>query len=148
LLRDREVKMRNRWTIAAVLVLVALVPRVALADDISGADRILCSSVEATVCTFDAGCEIGAPWSWGIPQFIEIDLQTKRLSTTSASGESRSTPATSLKLEDGLIFIQGVENGRAFSFVINQETGVLSAAVAREGITVSVFGACTPLAGK
>ncbi len=140
--------MRNHWTMAVVLVFFALAPPVAFADDISDADRILCSSVESTVCIFDGGCEIGAPWSWGIPQFIEIDLQTKRLSTTAASGESRSTPVTSLKLEDGLIFLQGVENGRAFSFVINQETGVLSAAVAREEVTVSVFGACTPVSGK
>ena len=81
-------------------------------------------------------------------QFIEIDLQTKRVSTTAASGENRATTASSLEREDGQTVLQGVENGRAFSLVINQETGVLSAAVAREGITVSVFGACTPLSGK
>ena len=139
--------MRNRWIMAVISTFFALVLPVAVADDISNADQILCSSVEATVCTLD-GCELGAPWWWGIPQFIEIDLQTKRMSTTAASGENRVTTATSLERKDGQIFLQGVENGRAFSLVINEETGMLSAAVARDGITVSVFGACTPLSGK
>ena len=57
-------------------------------------------------------------------------------------------PVNSLSRKDGQIFLQGVENGRAFSLVINEQTGVLSAAVARENTTVSVFGACTPLTGK
>ncbi len=140
--------MRNRWIMAVIWTLFALAPPVAVADDISDVDRILCSSVEATVCTIDDGCETGVPWLWGIPQFIEIDLQAKRLSTTAASGENRTTAITSLEREDGRIFLQGIENGRAFSFVINKKTGMLSAAVAREGITVSVFGACTPLSGE
>jgi hypothetical protein len=46
---------------------------------------------------------------------------------------------------DGMIVLQGFEAGRAFSFVIQEESGQLSAAIARQGITVSVFGACTPL---
>ena len=58
---------------------------------------------------------------------------------------NRATPIKNLHREDGLIFLQGVEMGRAFSFVIQEETGDLSAAVAREDVTVSVFGACTPL---
>ncbi len=36
------------------------------------------------------------------------------------------------------------EQGRAFSFVVVEETGMVSIAVARDGVTVSVFGACTP----
>ena len=139
--------MKHRWTMAVVLT-IGLALSAAVADDVSGEDRILCSSIEATICTQLDGCEIGAPWLWGIPQFIEIDLKAKQLSTTAASGESRATPVTSLERQEGHVFLQGVENGRAFSLVINQDTGVLSAAVAREGITVSVFGACTPLSGK
>jgi len=50
-----------------------------------------------------------------------------------------------LERDGGLIFIQGVEMGRAFSFVISESTGMLSVAVARDGKNVSVFGACTPI---
>jgi hypothetical protein len=136
--------MRSLRILGVVSALVLLAPQFAVADDVHGADMLICASVEATVCSLD-GCEIGTPFIWDIPQFVEIDLKAKRLSTTAASGENRATPIKSLERKDGLIVIQGVENGRAFSFVITEETGVLSAAVAREELTVSVFGACTPL---
>ena len=136
--------MRSLKILGVVSALVVLAPQLAVADDVHGTDKMICASVEATVCSLD-GCESGTPWLWDIPQFVEVDLKAKRLSTTVASGENRATPIKSLERKDGLIFIQGVENGRAFSFVITESTGVLSAAVAREEITVSVFGACTPL---
>ena len=116
-----------------------------LADDLRGATRLLCTSVQATVCSMDGDCEVGVPWNWNIPQFIEVDLDGKKLSTTKASGENRQTSFANFKREDGLLFLQGVEQGRAFSFVIREDTGYVSIAVAREGITVSVFGACTPI---
>ena len=70
------------------------------------------------------------------------------MSTTKASGENRSTPMRTLEKENGLIFIQGIEQGRAFSLVIAESTGTLSVAVARDGKAVSLFGACTPLSNK
>ena len=48
----------------------------------------------------------------------------------------------------GTLMVQGcetlIDRGRAFSFVIQEDTGFASIAVAREEMTVSVFGACTP----
>ncbi len=137
--------MRNLRILGVISALVLLVPQLAVAENVSGADVMICSPIEATVCSVDLGCEIGAPWLWGIPEFLEIDLKAKKLSTTAASGENRETPITSLQRSDGQIFLQGVERGRAFSFVIGEETGLLTAAVARAEITISVFGACTPL---
>ena len=61
---------------------------------------------------------------------------------------SQGAPILTLERSDGLVFMQGIENGRAFSFVVEEETGTLSAAVARTGITVSVFGACTTRDGE
>ena len=43
----------------------------------------------------------------------------------------------------GKIFLQGVENGRAFSFLINEATGSLTVAVSRDGVAVAAFGSCT-----
>ncbi len=97
------------------------------------------------VCTSDEECESGPPWAWNIPQFIEVDLEAKVLSTTEASGEERTSPADVLRREDGVIFIQGMELGRAFSIVISEDIGSMSGAIAADELTVSVFGACTPL---
>jgi len=135
----------KRIKVLAMTLGVMLVPALLAADNLSGSKELLCTSVQATICYVDGDCEIGAPWNWNVPQFIEIDLNNKMLSTTEASGENRATPIKNLEWEDGLIFLQGVENGRAFSFVIDEATGFASIAVARAGITVSVFGACTPM---
>jgi hypothetical protein len=136
--------MRNKMQRSVLLAVLLLASMPLLADDIRGATRLLCTSVQATVCSMDGDCEIGAPWNWNVPQFIEVDLRGKKLSTTKASGENRSTTIANLQREDGLLFLQGIEQGRAFSFVIQEDTGFASIAVARKDITVSVFGACTP----
>jgi hypothetical protein len=117
----------------------------AQADDLHGASKILCAAAQATVCTVDGECVSGAPWNWNIPQFVVVDLGEKRLGTTKASGENRTTPIKNVERADGLIVLQGVEAGRAFSFVIDETSGMLSAAVARADLTVSAFGSCTPM---
>ena len=50
--------------------------------------------------------------------------------------------------EDGFLVLQGFEHGRAFSFLITEKTGRASIAVARDGLGVSVFGACTPMPAR
>lgn len=125
-----------------VLVLLAACSAAA-ADDVTGAEKILCTAVQAARCTVADDCWTAPPWEWNIPQFIEIDLGKKLLATTEASGENRTTPIKNLERHEGVIYLQGVEGGRAFSFVIVEATGSLSVAVATEGATTSVLGACT-----
>ena len=126
-------------------VLIAAATPALRADDLTGADQLLCTAVQATKCTDDGDCAQDLPWNLNVPQFIQVDLKAKRLSTTKASGENRSTPIEALKRENGQIVLQGFERGRAFSFVIDEATGMLSAAVAAQGRAVVVFGACTTL---
>ena len=114
------------------------------ADDLSGQQRFLCTAGQTTVCYSDGECESGPAWTWDVPQFIEVDLTQKRLSTTKASGESRTTPIVNLQRDDGQIVLQGYENKRAFSFLIDEKSGWMTVSVARRDIAVSVFGACTP----
>jgi hypothetical protein len=138
--------MRKILMPGVLLAVAALAPAAkASADDLTGAQSVLCTPVQVNVCTTDGECESDAPWELNIPQFLELDFKGKTMSTTKASGENRSTPMKTLERENGLILIQGIEQGRAFSFVISESTGMLSVAVARDGKVVSVFGACTPL---
>lgn len=137
--------MKKPDVLCLTILLMMVASTVAMADDLAGSEAILCTSIQATVCYMDEDCEIGTPWNWNIPQFIEIDFAKKVLRTTKASGENRQTPFKNIEREDGLIFLQGVERGRAFSFAIEEDTGLVSIAVARNGVTVSIFGACTPL---
>ena len=137
--------MRPTFGVVFVLGLAASMPA-ARADDLTGSNRILCTAVQVTACTDNGDCVVDLPWNLNVPQFIEVDLKAKRLATTKASGENRATPIDTLRRDNGAIVIQGFEKGRAFSIVIIEETGAMSAAVAAEGKAVGVFGACTPIA--
>jgi len=135
-------------SLGTALLLVAgasLAPAPVLADDISAADRLVCAASTVVMCWENGECETGSPLDLNIPQFIEIDLQQKRLSTTKASGLNRTTPIARVDRGDGRIVLQGFENGRAFSYLLQEKTGTATVAVAFEGFSVTAFGACTPV---
>ncbi len=124
--------------------LAVMLPAIAQADNLSGADRFLCASSRVVRCYSIGDCESGPPWEWNMPSFIHVDLKKKVLSTPAASAEQRRSPLTHVGRDAGQIIVQGTENGRALSMVIDEETGLASSAIALDGITVNVFGACTP----
>ena len=129
--------------LGATLAMIAAMP--VAADDLTGADRILCAPGEVTICAMDGECTSGPPWEFNVPDFIEVDLEAGLLKTTEASGENRQTPIPRIIREDGPIVLQGLEMGRAFSFFIDEASGELTAAAARDGLFVGAFGVCTPL---
>jgi len=114
-----------------------------LADNIAGVDRLLCAPGEVIVCVEADECYSGLAADVGVPDFVIIDLDRKVVSTTASSPEPRSTPVANVNRADGFIYLQGVDLGRAFSFVIDEETGRVTVAVSRDGATVTLFGACT-----
>ncbi|MGD9253280.1 MAG: hypothetical protein PVG92_05050 [Holophagae bacterium] len=135
--------LKKNWLSAALITLIGVVP--AAADDLTGADEVLCSGLFANRCFADGDCVSGTPQQWNIPQFIIFDLEDKMLRTTEASGLNRQTPIENVQREGDWIFLQGVEMGRAFSFAINEKSGDMTAAVAHEGVAVAAFGVCTPM---
>lgn len=78
-----------------------------------------------------------------MPQFVVIDTERNVIATTRASDRQRSTKIANYHRDGGVIYLQGMEAGRAFSFVIDEVTGLLTAALADDGLSLSVFGACT-----
>jgi len=116
---------------------------VALADNLEGADRVLCSPEQIMICVEQAECYPAHASDLGVPDFVIIDLKNKKLQTTKASGQARTTAFSTMSRSGGKIFLQGIENGRAFSFLINEATGSLTVAVSRDGVAVAAFGSCT-----
>jgi len=72
------------------------------------------------VCLEDGDCFETCPWEVNVPQFVVIDTRKMTLSTTKASDENRSSPIRTLQRDGGRIFLQGIEAGRAFSYVIDE----------------------------
>lgn len=128
-------------TLLAVLGLAVIgsVP----AENVTNIDRLVCSAGQAHICLETGDCYGATPFELGMPDFVIIDTKKRTISTTKTSGQDRSSKFASYERADGLIQLQGAEQGRAFSFVIHEETGLMTAAIARDGMSVSVFGACT-----
>ena len=131
--------MKRTMTVLAGLLLAGA----ASADPLTGVDRFVCATSQVQICLEGDTCYSASPWELDVPEFVVIDLDKKTISTTESSGEKRSTSFNNVTNDDGTIFLQGMEGGRAFSFVIDEATGYISVAVARDGFVVSVFGACT-----
>lgn len=113
------------------------------ADNVENVDGMLCASNQVMMCFETGQCFSVQAWELGVPEFVVIDRKKKMISTTKSSGENRSTPIATVSAADGVIYMQGFERGRAFSIVIHQDMGMLTAAVARDGVAVTVFGSCT-----
>jgi hypothetical protein len=126
-----------------IVASTGLIGSVAAADNLQGVDRLLCATTEVVVCAEELECFTIPAWEIDVPEFVVVDVKNKMLSTTKASQQNRSTPIATLSRADGNIYLQGIENERAFSFVIDEETGHVTVAVSRDGLTVTVFGACT-----
>lgn len=127
----------------AILLAGAFVSGAVLAENLEGVDRMICSAGQAKICFETGECYGASPWELNMPEFVVIDLKKKSISTTRASGSERSTTFSAIEQKDEMIYLQGIEGGRAFSFVIDEITGILTASIARDGISVSVFGTCT-----
>lgn len=139
----------KRLVVAAFALAGCVLFGPARADDLTGIDRFLCSAGSLSVCCDDGACASGEPAELDLPQFIEVDLVQKSLSSTKASKLNRTSALTNLKRANGQIVLQGVENQRAYSLVIDERQGQMSVAIAVGGCSITAFGWCTPLqAGK
>ena len=120
-----------------------LASSVAVPENLNGVNELLCAAAHVQICFENEECFSAAPWELSIPDFVVIDTKKKSVSTTKASGQNRTTPFSSVERSDGKIYLQGLEAERAFSFVIEEYTGTMTVAVARDGFSVTVFGVCT-----
>ena len=103
-------------------------------------EQIECSSAPAT----GTGCAEQTAESIRIPRFLRVDLAQKQISGI-VNGESLSTGIQNVQHIDGKIILQGAERGRGWSIVINDQTQQMTAAVADEQASFSIFGSCLPL---
>jgi len=129
--------------ILTALVLWATACGVAFAENLEGVENMICAAGLAQICLETGDCYSATAYELDMPDFVLIDTKKEIISTTKASGLNRATEFSKVEREEGTIYLQGIENGRAFSFVIDELTGRMTVAVSRDGLTVTVFGACT-----
>ncbi len=130
--------MKRLYILCAGLLAGSLVT----AENLEGVDEMICFAGQAQICLETGDCYSVTPWELSVPDFVVIDTKNKSISTTKASGLNRATEFTKVEIIDGLIYLQGIESRRAFSFVIHEATGRMTVAISRDGLSVTVFGAC------
>lgn len=133
--------------VALVLILLCAAPGL-FAEDLTGADRLLCTSHQAFECEAGESCDDVSLEDLNLPPFILVDLDKKTLSSTEASGQNRSTEMSNLQFFDPLIVIQTAQQGRGMTWVIHEPTGKATMTVAIHHEAYVFFGSCTPLPAK
>lgn len=134
----------SRWTGRGVLIVLgALAPGVAAAAEFDGSAPFLCAVIEVVECDRGGGCETVEPVDMGLPQFLRVDVAAKSLDATDGSGRKTPIHSSTLVKEQERLLLQGSEQARAWSVVIGQKTGAMTAAIVDHNGGFLISGACT-----
>ena len=79
-----------------------------------------------------------------LPRFIRVDFATQQLSGV-VEGEKVVSAIKNRQQLDGMLILQGTENGRAWSVAINEKSGAMTLTVSGDQVGFVVFGACMSL---
>jgi len=129
---------RTAITFALFLCLGALA---AVAEEPAQPASMVCALGRVTICTTD-GCKDGSIDELGVPGMVRLDFETGNMLAVTAADFGRRSTFRVLERKDGKTFLQGFENGRAFSAVIDTD-GIASIATATAGRSIVMFGRCT-----
>lgn len=114
------------------------------AGDFDGSKPLICAVIQTVSCPRNEDIETGTAEDIDLPQFFYIDFEKKVVTGKASDGEVRETKIDSLKHDDGKLILQGVQRGKAWSAVINEETGKTTLIGANDEAGFVVFAACTP----
>jgi hypothetical protein len=129
--------MRPGWILP--LALCALAPAVARGEVLDGSKPLLCSVAEAAECDGVAACTDVAPEQIDLPLVWRVDFAGKLLA--SQDGQ-RTSPIAAIETLDAVIVLQGHQNGRGWTVVVERATGHLSASSADAEGTHVLAGSC------
>ena len=134
---------RSLGKFAALVVVLLVAPLgVALATDFDGSKTLRCVPTDVTECSGAGECARITVEELNIPRWIYVDFKKKKLSGTDSDGEDETTTIENVRTADGQTILQGAENGRAWSIVIDQTTGDMSVAIAGDETGFVLFGIC------
>lgn len=134
--------MKNTFKSSLALFSLALSPLL-FAENVQDSQNIVCATSTAVLCIENGDCFRVLPDEIDLPRFILIDTKKRTLSTTKLANRPRNTEVERLMRDGGRILMQGIEQGRAYSLSIEEDIGLLTGVMAKDGVTLSVFGDCT-----
>ncbi len=136
--------MRNKIIIFLALFSVWLIAQPAFAGDFDGTKPLICAVIQVLECPEGGECEWKSAQDINVPQFIKINFDEKVISGTVTKGQVKSAKYENMVFTDGRLILQGIQNGRAWSLVIKDETGRMNVSAVDDQVAFIIFGACTP----
>lgn len=113
----------------------------ALAEAFDASRPLVCSLAEAAQCDGTAQCSDVAVGEIDLPPVVRVDFAAKQLASEDGA---RTSPIFAVETLDAVLVLQGHQNGRGWTMVIERSTGRLSAAVADAEGSFALAGACSP----
>jgi hypothetical protein len=115
----------------------------AQASDFDGSKRLVCAPADVFECGPAFDCQRVTAEVVNIPRFIRVDVKKKTLvGAIPGASEERTTTIQNIQKIDGKTILQGAENGRGWTMIIDQATGHMSATMVDNLEGFVLFGAC------
>jgi hypothetical protein len=122
------------------LLTIALAAPLARAEGIDATKPVQCALAQAAECDPMAQCSPVTPEQIELPGAWRVDFAAKQLVSTDGQ---RTSPISAVDALDAVVVLQGHQNGRGWTMVIERATGHLAASIADlEGVFV-LAGGCT-----
>jgi hypothetical protein len=112
----------------------------ARAAGLDGSAPLVCDLTKAAECDGVAACSGVAMEQIDLPSVILVDFAGSRLAS---AGDERTSPITAVEKLDDVLVLQGRQNGRGWTMVIDRATGHLSATLADVEGAFVLAGACS-----
>lgn len=126
--------------VAALAILTLLAgARVAAGADFDGKHDLVCSPGDAAECDTSASCDKVAAGEIDLPAAFHVDFKKKLLRSTDGQ---RSSPIHAVDVSDAALIVQGSQNGRGWSMVIERASGKLTGTIAEIEGSFVLSGSC------
>jgi len=117
----------------------ALLSASASAEGLDASQPLTCDLAQVAQCDGSAQCMPVTFEQIDLPPVIRVDFAESQIN--SEDGQRRS-PIASVETRDAVLLLQGHQDGRGWTLVIERATGALSAALADAEGGLVVTGAC------
>jgi hypothetical protein len=126
-------------SIAGLLAALLAANESSAADLLDGKQALRCSTGAISQCDLAALCEPVAAEDIGLPPALRVDFAAKHLASTDGA---RTSPIHHIEVSEAVLVVQGSQNGRGWSLVIDRTTGRMAASVADAEGGFVVSGSC------
>jgi len=134
--------MKTKWMILMAVCVGLLGTSLARAGDFDGSKPLICAVLKVVACPQGEEPLVGDAETVDLPQFFHIDFEKKLITGKGPEGDSRQTKIETMVRQDGKLILQGIQQGKAWAAIIDEETGKVVITGLDAGIGIVVFGAC------